>query len=957
MINLNKRKWILAIAFAAFAAGIFYLGGISLAQSTEKEVVDVAPTDSTQFLAGNGKNSPVVDPLVKKNGIDEPENYVSTNEVEPNETAAAATKLGGSAIRVRGDIYPNADVDFYSFYANAGDRVFAATQTSSGQGGTNSTLDLIGSDGTTIIETDLDDGSFATAASSIAGRTVPSSGLYYLKVTGSTATTQIRYYDLYLQVQGGSPGAEVEPNDSTATATPMNAGRFMSGAISSTTDAADFYSFTANAGDTVFLSLDFDPERDAATWNGRLGLSTFSNFTLVVNDTNAGSPNSEAFMFTIKQAGTYYAYVDPSSPGSGAPTFTYNLSVTVIPAKESKCTTYTTANAAQPIGPDPTSPNAVQTISIPDSKRISKAIVNVNITHAKMADIDLDITSPQGNSMTLFNDVGSATANTANLLDLDVNFDDDAALPIGVFTVVKPMHYQPENFTRMSWLKGENAQGTWTLTARDDTVADAGTLNSWSVTVCEDPALASVPALEQTIYSSNFETDDGGFTHSGTGDEWERGLPTTNVAGAAIIDNCFSGTSCWKTDLDNTYNNAPTAGTNITQDLISPNIDLTGQAGRALKLSWAHKYQVESASFDHYYVEVKEVGGSGLTRRVFEHTDGTMTGIVGSPNITLQGSAGWAVREYDITEFAGKTVTVTFHMDQDNTVPFAGVAVDDVSVVALKTPASADFDADGGTDISVFRTNGEDATDGRWYVLNSSNASVTSQQFGLDTDTPVAGDYDGDGDVDIAVFRASEGRWYISQGSRFNFSVIYFGTAGDIAVPADYDGDGKTDAAVFRAGTWIIRRSSDSAVQFVAFGLVGDNLVPRDYDGDGKADIAVFRNGTWYIQQSFYGTTRIEQFGTTGDTPVVGDYDRDRKADLAVFRAGTWYIRNSATCSTDIVAWGLATDVPVQGDYDRDRRTDIAVYRNGVWYILRSSDNTFIGPNWGIAGDTPIPPR
>ncbi|MBK8146749.1 MAG: hypothetical protein IPK58_00650 [Acidobacteria bacterium] len=112
MINLNKRKWIPAIAFAAFAAGIFYLGGISLAQSTEKEVVDVAPTDSTQFLAGNGKNSPVVDPLVKKNGIDEPENYVSTNEVEPNETAAAATKLGGSAIRVRGDIYPNADVDF-----------------------------------------------------------------------------------------------------------------------------------------------------------------------------------------------------------------------------------------------------------------------------------------------------------------------------------------------------------------------------------------------------------------------------------------------------------------------------------------------------------------------------------------------------------------------------------------------------------------------------------------------------------------------------------------------------------------------------------------------------------------------------------------------------------------------------------------------------------------------------
>ncbi len=953
-MNLRSKNWIIGGTIAAICGGIFYTGGISIAQNAEKDLVEQTTSESTQIRLADRKGGAVTPSIAKKIG-DEPENYVSTNEVEPNETAAAATKLGGSAVRVRGDIYPNADVDFYSFYANAGDRVFAATQTSSGQGGSNSTLDLIDTDGATILETDLDDGSFGTTASSIAGKAVPTSGVYYLKVTGSTATTQIRYYDLYLQVQSGAPAAEVEPNNSTVTATPMNANRFMSGAIDSATDTGDFFSFTANAGDTVFLSLDLDPERDGTTWNGRLGISTFNNFTLVVNDANAVSPNSEALYFTVKEAGTYYAYVDPSAAGSGTPTFTYNVSVSVIPAKESKCTTYTTATAAQPIGPDTTSPNAVQTIDIPDSKFISKAIVNVNLTHAKMADIDLNITSPQGNEMTLFNDVGSSTANTAGLLDMDVNFEDDAALAVNLFTVMKPMHYQPENFTRMSWLNGENAQGTWTLTARDDTNGDAGTLNSWSVTVCEDPALSSIPALEQTIYSSDFEADDGGFTHSGTADEWERGLPTTNIPGAAIIDSCNSGTNCWKTDLDNTYNSAP-SGT-VTQDLVSPNIDLTGQTGRALKLSWAHKYQVESASFDHYYVEVAEVGGGGLTRRVFEHKDGTMTGIVGSPNVTLQGSAGWALKEYDITEFAGKTITVTFHMDQDNSVAFAGVAVDDVKVVALKTPPAADFDADGGTDISVFRTNGEDATDGRWYILNSSDLSVTSQQFGLDTDAPVAGDYDGDGDVDIAVFRASEGRWYISQGSRFNFNVINFGTAGDIAVPADYDGDGKTDAAVFRAGTWIIRNSSDSSVAYVNFGLAGDKLVPRDYDGDGKADVAVFRNGTWYIRQSFYGTTRIEQFGAPGDTPVVGDYDRDRKADLAVFRAGTWYIRNSATCSTDIVSWGLATDVPVQGDYDRDRKTDIAVYRDGVWFILRSSDNTFIGPNWGIAGDTPIPPR
>lgn len=952
---LTKRKLVMPLlVVAAFCAALLGFELISSAQLLGKEPSESGPTDAAElYMKGAMPTTRVSNSAANPNTPD----VYSTNEIEPNGTFGAATKLSDAAIKVRGDIYPDNDVDFYSFYASAGDRVFAATMTSGGQGGTNSTLDLIGSDGTTIIETDLDDGSFATTASSIAGKSVPASGVYYLKVTGSTATTQIRFYNLYLQVQSGSPGAEVEPNDSTATATPMNAKGFMSGAISSATDALDLYSFTANAGDTVYLSLDLDPERDGTTWNGRLGVGLFSGFILLVNDAGVTSPNSEAHFFTVKESGTYYAFVDPSTAGSGTATSTYGLSVTVIPQKESKCTTYTTATAAQPIGPDTTSPNAVQTINIPDSKRISKARINVNITHAKMADIDLNVTTPRGNELTLFNDIGSATSNTANQLDMDVNFDDDAAIPAGSFTVLKPMFHQAESFTRLSWLKGENAQGTWTITARDDTNADAGTLNSWSVTVCEDPGLASIPARETAVFNADFEANDGGFTHSGTADEWARGLPNTNIATAAIINNCNSGTNCWKTDLTGTYE------ISSIQDLISPNIDLTAQRGKALKVSWAHKYQLESASFDHYFVDVTEVGGSGQTKRVFEHRDGTMTGIVGSPNVTLQGSSGWGTHEVDISEFAGKTVQVKFHLDSDSSVNFAGVAVDDVKVIATATPPSADFDGDGGTDVSVYRNNGEDGSDGRWYILNSATSSVTNQLFGLDTDVPVAGDYDGDGDVDIAVFRASEGRWYISRGSRFDFDVINWGASGDIAVPADYDGDGKTDAAVYRPAnqTWYIRRSSDGAAQYAVWGVSTDNFVPRDYDGDGKADVAVFRNGTWYIQQSFYGTTRIEQLGSTGDRPVVGDYDGDRRADLALFRPteGIWYIRNSSSLALNVFNWGLSSDITVQGDYDRDRKTDIAVFRpgTGVWYILRSSDSTVAGFAWGVSGDVPIPPR
>ncbi len=75
------------------------------------------------------------------------------------------------------------------------------------------------------------------------------------------------------------------------------------------------YFFTANAGDTIFLSLDIDPERDNVQWNGRLGLGPSlampTTNSLVVTDGSVGSvanPLSEAFFMTVKDAGTYYAF-------------------------------------------------------------------------------------------------------------------------------------------------------------------------------------------------------------------------------------------------------------------------------------------------------------------------------------------------------------------------------------------------------------------------------------------------------------------------------------------------------------------------------------------------------------------------------------------------------------------------------------------------------------------------
>jgi hypothetical protein len=145
---------------------------------------------------------------------------------------------------------------------------------------------------------------------------------------------------------------------------------------------------------------------------------------------------------------------------------------------------------------------------------------------------------------------------------------------------------------------------------------------------------------------------------------------------------------------------------------------------------------------------------------------------------------------------------VTFNID-------GNISDGPVAGVAIAKNKNADFDGDGKTDVSVFRPDS-----GIWYILNSSNSSLSGVTFGSGTDVLAPGDYDGDGKTDTAVFRPSEGAWYMLTKAGF-FSARSFGTSGDIPVPADFNGDGKTDIAVFRPsnGTWYIA-NSDSPRNF-----------------------------------------------------------------------------------------------------------------------------------------------
>jgi hypothetical protein len=211
---------------------------------------------------------------------------------------------------------------------------------------------------------------------------------------------------------------------------------------------------------------------------------------------------------------------------------------------------------------------------------------------------------------------------------------------------------------------------------------------------------------------------------------------------------------------------------------------------------------------------------------------------------------------------------------------------------------------------------GEDE-DGEVYVLYSNGQIDRIVRAGA------SADFDGDLKTDVSVFRPSTGTWFI------NFSSNLSNRFRDSVLRATFPYPRIMTATTLRTSPFSASRTEPGITikqqQFGRHRAVrtnGDVPAAGDYDGDGRADLTVFRpsTGTWYRLNTSNGATVIEQFGLDGDIPVPGDYDGDGKYDVAVWRPsnGVWYRRNSSNPSfVSSVGFGLAGDVPAPGDYGR----------------------------------------
>ncbi len=206
--------------------------------------------------------------------------------------------------------------------------------------------------------------------------------------------------------------------------------------------------------------------------------------------------------------------------------------------------------------------------------------------------------------------------------------------------------------------------------------------------------------MDVEVYGEDFEVGDGGYTHSGTQDEWEWGTLVGWPNG------CASGVMCWGTDLNDDYNSS------ADQTLLSPIIDLSAvAAGAALTASWQQAWSLESCC-DSASAEVSINGGAWTTM-----WDGTGT------------NNNWAAETYDVSAAAGGTVQFRWRLTSDSSVEYPGYYID---FVRITTPV----EASEWQPVSWVLTTDAAGEYGVWFDQMYSPVTVTiSNEAGYDAQT------------------------------------------------------------------------------------------------------------------------------------------------------------------------------------------------------------------------------
>jgi cysteine-rich repeat protein len=315
---------------------------------------------------------------------------------------------------------------------------------------------------------------------------------------------------------------------------------------------------------------------------------------------------------------------------------------------------------------------ATSSVTVPTAGAVTKIGVQINhLTHTYDGDINAYLAGPSGLTRALSLGHGGTDENYVRTL-----LDDSATATIASGTAPFTGRFRPDaslSTTQGVDFKSTGAAGTWSLHVYDDSAADTGTLDSWTLFACVNP---TAPYCGNSTADPGEECDDGNTVDT---DACNNNCQVTDGCGDGNLD---AGEEC----DDNNLMSSDGCSSTCHVELTCP----TGST--AVTVSNATSFAIPDATPAGISSPVA-IAGAGAVTKVIVRIDGITHTYDGDLDIFLVGPNGVS-RELSTDNGSDADYTATNFIDGspisivDGASPFSSVFAPEAS---LATTAGTDF--------------------------------------------------------------------------------------------------------------------------------------------------------------------------------------------------------------------------------------------------------------------------
>ena len=249
--------------------------------------------------------------------------------------------------------------------------------------------------------------------------------------------------------------------------------------VFSATLSATTLSSPSNGAIGVWIKPDLTWDLDVNATSYFLEIATDSGFSNIIQTSNTAFNSFTTDKLDI--ASTYYWRVTPSNAcATGSTSSTYSFTTLNL-----DCNPYTATDT--PIDMGTTDPGVYESvITVADDFAIADINVTIDISHTWVKELVITLTSPNGTNVVLTDKHGN---NSRPNLNYSVTvFDHEATTPIASGSPPFNGTFVPDG--DLSTIYGEMSAGDWTLTVEDLEAGDGGSIDEFTIELCEDLPLS-----------------------------------------------------------------------------------------------------------------------------------------------------------------------------------------------------------------------------------------------------------------------------------------------------------------------------------------------------------------------------------------------------------------------------------------------------------------------------------